>query len=123
MRGAPVRSPSRFVRALLAGLVVLVASAGKAQADGPTDPDAEAARYAETLIAKAHELRLAERKQWLRLGHYRPGLLGTSSEADGRDFFLAKSGASDPSAELDATLRGFFKPPSYETGTPPQHPL
>lgn len=46
---------------------------------------------------------------WLRLLHYRETLTGGyESEADGAPFFLAAEGKTDPDAELEATLRGFF---------------
>lgn len=61
------------------------------------------------LQAKARELRLAEDPGWLRLGHWRPRLLGgVKGEADGAAFYLAKGGQTDPAAELDATLAAFF---------------
>jgi hypothetical protein len=53
-------------------------------------------------------MRLAETTTWRRLVHYRSGLFGTSSEADGKPFFLSEDGRDDPDAELAATLRGFF---------------
>jgi hypothetical protein len=85
--------------------------------------------YAEALVARAHELKLAESEEWRRLGHYRPRLLsGFESEADGLDFFLSPEGKGDPSAELDATLRGFAAPlDGYEPAPPgprsAQHPI
>ncbi len=61
------------------------------------------------LRARARALRLAEDVGWLRLGHWRPRPFGgVKSEADGAAFFLAKDGKTDPAAELDATLAGFF---------------
>lgn len=103
-------------------LGLLFAPEGVARAQG-ADADSEAAAYAETLVERAHAMRLAERRVWLRLGHYRTKVWGTRSDADGPDFFLAPDGASNPSAELDATLRGFFKPPSYAAGRAPVHPI
>jgi hypothetical protein len=65
--------------------------------------------YLGELRARAREQRLAEDVGWLRLGHWRPRHLGgVKSEADGPAFFLAKGGQTDPAAELDATLAGFF---------------
>jgi 4-amino-4-deoxy-L-arabinose transferase-like glycosyltransferase len=91
----------------------------EALADAVEDADA----YAESLVARAHELRLSESKEWLRLGHYRRKALGLRSDADGPDFFLAADGKRDPAAELDASLRGFFRPPTFTTGKVPSHPL
>jgi hypothetical protein len=51
---------------------------------------------------------------WQRLIHYRPGLLGWTSEADAAEFFLSPDGKTDPRAELEATLRGFFGPESKD---------
>lgn len=63
----------------------------------------------EALIARAHAARLESDPQWLRLGHWQPRLLGggVHSQAMGA-FFLAQDGKTNPSAELDATLRGIF---------------
>lgn len=70
---------------------------------------------AETLeqraIARARAKKLWTDKAWLRLLHYRSGTLGgLKSEVDGARFFLARDGRSDPRAELEATLRGFYRP-------------
>lgn len=67
------------------------------------------------LVEKAQALKLAETRQWRRLGHWRPTLFGGwLSEADGPDFFLAAEGKTDPQAELEATLRGMLRPPTAE---------
>lgn len=91
-------------------LALAVAAAGPAP-----DP------YAAELVARARQQRLAEDRQWLRLGHWRRRLLGGyESEADGPGFFLSPRGKVDPAAELEATLQGFFGP---EPGDPAvQHP-
>lgn len=67
--------------------------------------------YSEQLLGQAKQLKLHELPTWHRLLHYRSGILGTLSEADGKHFFLADSGRSDPAAELEATLAALFKPP------------
>ncbi|HEU4405078.1 MAG TPA: DUF4105 domain-containing protein [Polyangiaceae bacterium] len=86
-------------------------------AQRPADP------YALALVAEARRRRLAESTPWLRLGHWRSSLFGGyKSEADGAGFFASPRGASDPQAELEATLRGFFDPPGAYTGRQ-QHPL
>src|SRR5258706_8520662 len=65
--------------------------------------------YVHELKARAHQLGLAHKTQWLRLGHYRPTWTGDlESQADGENFFLSKRGKAHPEAELDATLEGFF---------------
>ncbi|HUJ60954.1 MAG TPA: DUF4105 domain-containing protein [Kofleriaceae bacterium] len=74
-----------------------------------TPGDEDRHGYAEELVARAHEMHLSEADEWHRLGHYMPNLFGGyESQADGQNFFLAPHGKDDPSAELDATLRGFF---------------
>jgi hypothetical protein len=63
----------------------------------------------DSLLKQAHELKLSEREEWLRLVHYRKTWLGgQNSEADGNAFFVSPQGRSQPSTELDATLAGFF---------------
>ncbi|HSM93188.1 MAG TPA: DUF4105 domain-containing protein [Anaeromyxobacteraceae bacterium] len=80
-----------------------------AQAQAPATVAMPDRAYLAELQRKARELRLSDDVGWLRLGHWRPRLLGgVKSEADGREFFLAKEGKTDPAAELDATLAGFF---------------
>ncbi len=59
---------------------------------------------------------------WHRLLHYRKTLMGGwESEADGKPFFLAENGKTDPQAELHATLLGFFAPATKKSE--PRHPL
>jgi hypothetical protein len=78
--------------------------------------------YADELVEQARSLRLADQETWKRLLHYRKGLFGGwESEADGRDFFLAPDGKTEPRQELEATLRGFFVP--EPTDPKLQHPL
>lgn len=65
--------------------------------------------YVHELKTKAHQLRLAQANEWLRLGHYRRSWTGSvTSEADGENFFLSPNGKESPQLELDATLEGFF---------------
>src|SRR5215475_13809975 len=74
-------------------------------------PSAEAERqaYARELKQKAHRLKLAYAKQWLRLGHWQKTWMGSyESQADGENFFLSPDGKHHPDRELDATLDGFF---------------
>jgi len=66
--------------------------------------------YVQELLERAHELRLDEDLSWIRLIHYKPNLVfpGVHSLVDDPDFFFARSGATDPRAELDATIQAFF---------------
>lgn len=77
-------------------------------------------------IESALKSNAAHDQQWLRLGHWKKrGLIGRQfrseylSEADGPSLFLAPNGKTDPRAELEATLRAFFSPP---TTKPDEHP-
>lgn len=97
--------PTRLVR-LAAVACLIVGASGSARAQGRAEPG-----YVDDLVRRAEKLKLAERVAWLRLGHYRRTLFGGwKSEADGKPFFLAAEGKTDPRAELEATLRGFFGP-------------
>lgn len=70
-----------------------------------------AADYREQLIGRAHALALHEQRYWQLLLHYRPTWTGShQSEVDEAGFFLAPGGKTDPKAELEATLAGFFSP-------------
>jgi uncharacterized protein DUF4105 len=73
-------------------------------------PRALAGDYADELIERARELRLAERAEWRKLVHYvrNPVSPGMHSQVDSRSFFNAPGGKQDPRAELEATLRSFF---------------
>lgn len=83
---------------------------------------ASAATDLAVYVAKARSLGLAARSPWLRLGHYQPTLGGGwRSQVDGAPFFLSGAGKSDPDAELEATLRGLFQPPSGAADD--DHPL
>jgi hypothetical protein len=72
--------------------------------------DAESA-YVDQLQEKAHRLKLSEQRNWQILLHYKRTLAGgyQSRISDPR-FFLSPTGVTDPQAELDATLAGFFQP-------------
>lgn len=77
---------------------------------------AESAYLAE-LQQRARAKNTAQSPGWLRLLHYhvRPLGLGSRSLADDPGFFNSPSGASDPEAELRATLAAFFEPQNLET--------
>ena len=109
---------TRLAKAMrIAGGVVLLTAL---LADQPAF--AQEVRYLEELVEGARQKGLAEQRQWLALGHYRHGLFGSGwiSVIDSRDFFLAPAGRKDPKAELEATIAGFFAPPSNNLKT--QHP-
>jgi hypothetical protein len=74
---------------------------------------ADPASYANQLIDQARVKALSSSPEWRALLHYRSNLIaaGVTSEVDAPDFFLAADGKTDPEAELEATLRAFFKPP------------
>lgn len=77
--------------------------------------------FVEKLRASARRFGLHRDPVWRRLVHYRPGVLwGVESQVDGPSFFLAPGGATDPEAELDATIRSFYSPP---TAGGEEHPL
>ena len=73
-------------------------------------PRALAGDYADELVERASQLRLAERAEWRKLVHYvrNPVSPGMHSQVDSRSFFNAPGGKQDPQAELEATLRSFF---------------
>jgi Domain of unknown function (DUF4105) len=66
--------------------------------------------YLKELVEQTRQRGLAEQRQWLALGHYQPGPLGSGwvSVIDSPGFFFASTGKTDPQAELEATLAGFF---------------
>lgn len=99
------RGGRELAPALLCALAVAFAAfAPPARAAAPDDD-------VERLVARARDLHLADERGWQRLVHYRPGWFGAPhSQADGVGFFLAPEGASDPAAELEATVRAFFSP-------------
>ena len=83
-------------------LLVVVLTATAVHAGSPDD-------YLAELVARAKEAKLAEAREWHLLLHYRENVLGGhTSEQDGADFFLSPGGKSDPQAEMEATLAGFF---------------
>src|SRR5262245_30341654 len=89
-------------------LLLFAAASRQALGWEPQDP--------QSLINKAHYLKLAEDPGWKRLLHYRQGLFGgEKSDIDGPNFFLSKRGRNDPQAEMDATINAFFEPPSIST--------
>jgi hypothetical protein len=79
--------------------------------------------YLESKVLEARRRELWKSTTWLRLGHYRSRWLGGYvSEADGKDFFVAPEGKTDPAAELEATLRAFFLAPEPPPPLPSSDP-
>lgn len=73
-------------------------------------PDARAQdAYCEELLARAERLRLHEDRYWRTLLHYRQTFLGGRSLVDDPNFFLSPEGKENPAAELNATLKAFFR--------------
>lgn len=73
-------------------------------------------------IQKAHDLRLSERTEWLRLLHSTHKFIaGWESLSKGKGFFLSPNGPADASAELDATLRAFYS--AEKRDLPTQEPI
>ncbi len=101
-------------------VIVLGLHVTAARAAQPADP------YVRQLQAQAQARGLAWSRTWQVLLHYHRTLLGGwQSSADGLGFFLAgKAGASDPQAELSATLAAFAEParPKLPETEANQHP-
>lgn len=79
--------------------------------------------YRRELSARAEALGLADTPQWQALLHYRPRRLGSGVGSPVRSpvFFRAADGATDPHAELLATLASFFDTaPIVADGEPAQ---
>ena len=62
----------------------------------------------DSFVDRARALKLADQAEWHRLLHYRHTLIGWKSQAVGENFFVATDGKTNPDAELEATIRGFF---------------
>jgi hypothetical protein len=76
----------------------------------PLAEEIEPKGYLAELVHQAQQQGLARDPQWLYLLHAHQGAWGTASRVDDPEFFLAPQGKTDPSAELRATLRAFFRP-------------
>jgi hypothetical protein len=66
--------------------------------------------YLAELVAKARQLRLAERPEWRKLVHYVPNLIspGVHGLVDSPQFYIAPDGKDNPQSELEATLASFY---------------
>jgi hypothetical protein len=115
-----------LLRALIALVLVSVSQRqALAQAPAPSKPRlAPTSKLdVEALVARAKRDKLAQTTRWRRLGHYRRGLFGGwQSEADGKPFFLAREGKTDPEAELEVTLRALFAEGPDDDAQGLQHP-
>lgn len=98
----------RILPGFVVGILFLLALPGPLCADN-----------AERMVEQAMQAELAAKPYWQTLLHYRPSWRGTGSLIDDPDFFLAEDGKTDPQAELEATIRGFFQPVGSD---PDQHP-
>jgi hypothetical protein len=112
--------------ASLAFSILLAVTPAAAQGRAPVvDPPATSPgdpSYAEELVVRARALRLDADVQWLRLGHYYKGSSGDwRSEPDGPLFWLAPDGPTNPSAELEATIRAIWSPEPADMRD--QHPF
>ena len=70
--------------------------------------------YIEVLQQQALEKKLWHKRGWINLLHYKRATLPLQSDSyssyvDDEKFFLSDEGATQPDAELLATLRGFFE--------------
>ena len=75
--------------------------------------------YISQLIERSRQQELHEHDYWHTLLHYRVGVLGLRSLVDDPDFFLSERGKVDPQAELEATIRAFFR----DVGEASEHPV
>ena len=69
--------------------------------------------YLKSLLKQSKEKELSSKRYWHLLLHYEPSLFwGVVSNVESKDFFFAKDGKTNPSSELEATLKSFFRPVS-----------
>src|SRR5688572_1068146 len=91
--------PLRLARILLLATLFAMATsvAGPAGARSANSSARDPDRYASELVKKAERLGLANDLMWHRLLHYRKSVWGGwESEADGKPFFLAEDGKTNP---------------------------
>ena len=68
--------------------------------------------YIRELIKKAYELKLYDDIYWHTLLHYKKNFYGGyTSRIDDPSFFFAADGKNNPSGEMDATIKSFFRLP------------
>jgi len=114
MSSAPATSFFAFNRTLLILSIVIARPCIAASVIGP-EADVRA------LVQQAHSRQLANHPYWLALIHYQrktsAGITALASEIISPDFFLSPEGATNPAAELAATLVAFFEPVGEEFDT------
>ena len=76
---------------------------------GAYEVKGEELSYRDHLIQLAHQKQLHQDPYWWILLHYKDTLFGIKSLIDDPRFFLSDEGKHNPKAELEATLRAFFK--------------
>jgi hypothetical protein len=87
-------------------LLFILLFASASPVDAGESPDNA---YLVELINKSVQAKLADKREWHLLLHYRENLFGGyTSEQDDQGFFMSSDGKTDPQAELDATLKQFF---------------
>lgn len=100
----------QFTRILAIALVLALPTI--ALGTPPLSSQENAQAIVQELIERARKQKLAQSRQWLRLGHWRKGVWsGYKSEVDGQTFFASARGKTDPSDELETTIRGFVLGP------------
>lgn len=68
------------------------------------------ADYADELVELSRSKNLGSHIQWHNLMHYQTRTFGGyKSQADDRGYFFAQDGQTNPQAEVEATIRAFFK--------------
>lgn len=93
---------------VLAALTVVAPETHAAAPADSTEPPQDA--HVAALIDAARRAELSRHPHWRTLVHYKGGLSGLRSLVDDPRFFLAENGKHDPQAELEATIRAFFRP-------------
>lgn len=79
---------------------------------------AQDAVYVDGLVERARGMGLSGDPYWLTLLHTKQGITGLRSLVDDPKFFLSPSGKWDAAAEMDATIRAFFRPAGDEATHP-----
>jgi hypothetical protein len=102
----------RLARWLCKGLIALFCVCASAYSSAVPD--------GETLLQKAAQLELHDDQKWLKLLFYYQGWSGPKSLVDDPAFFLSPRGGSDPRAELEATIRFFWRV-ARDAGEPPPY--
>ena len=95
---------------LRAVLVLLIILSGISYGADTPSGDADYNSYISELISKSKELKLADDPYWHIILHYKKNITGGfTSQVDDPAFFFAKKGKHNPEAELEETIRSFFR--------------